>query len=193
MKRVIIPTIAGIITAIGTLMLRLPIFSCLLITIGVWAGLMLINSPEKKQTEQSTEIPFELRISELDNQITRLKRIEPEIEKESMQDDLRDIIDSLTKIRNTVVENKEKFYKNSKIFDYYIPMSIGIIEKYNEIEDKRLTSADSKKFMQSSENVIAALREGFKNVLNGLYESDIVNANAEIQTLETVMKMGGFN
>ena len=72
-------------------------------------------------------------------------------------------------------------------------MSIGIIEKYNEIEDKRLTSADSKKFMQSSENVIAALREGFKNVLNGLYESDIVNANAEIQTLETVMKMGGFN
>ncbi len=106
---------------------------------------------------------------------------------------IKEINATTTKIINTVAKNKKKIKQTEKFFTYYLPSTVGIITKYDEIENQKLSSSDAKKFFASAHDSLNEINNSFKQILNNLYESDIENASADIKVLNNLLKSEGFS
>lgn len=115
------------------------------------------------------------------------------IDDEDIKKYLKEIYTSTSKIINTVAKNKKKIKQTEKFFTYYLPATIGIISKYDELENQKLSSSDAKKFFESAHESLKEINSSFKKILNELYESDIENATADIKVLNNLLKSEGFN
>lgn len=81
----------------------------------------------------------------------------------------------------------------NNFFNYYLPVTLNILKKYDEIENQRLTTEDGKNFMRQTENKIEKINNAFKNQLANLYQSDIVDTDAEMKVFETMLKADGYD
>ena len=80
----------------------------------------------------------------------------------------------------------------TKFLDYYLPICVKIVDRYDDIENQSLTSKDSKKFMEDSKRIISDTNKAFKKILNSLYQSDILNADAEMKVYNSILKSDGY-
>ena len=106
---------------------------------------------------------------------------------------LKEINSTTAKIIQTVSKNKKKIKQSEKFFTYYLPITVGIVGKYDEIENQKLSSKDAKKFFESAHESLKEINTSFKTILNNLYESDIENATVDMKVLNNILKSDGFN
>ena len=107
--------------------------------------------------------------------------------------DLKEITLTSTKIINRIEENSLKNKTAKKFMDYYLPVCVKIIGRYDEIENQSLTSKDSKEFMQNTSKILKATNKAFRKILNSLYQSDIIDADAEMKVFNTMLTADGFD
>lgn len=117
----------------------------------------------------------------------------PKIDDEEVQQYLKSINNTASKIISTVAKNKKKIKQTQKFWTYYLPITVGILEKYDEIENQRLSSKDAKEYFEKSKETLEEIDVSFKKILNNLYESDIENATADMKVLNTILKSDGFS
>lgn len=117
----------------------------------------------------------------------------PKIDDEIVQKYLKSINSTTSKIISTVSKNKKKIKQTQKFWTYYLPITVGIVQKYDEIENQRLSSKDAKDFFEKSRETLEEIDKSFKKILNNLYESDIENATADMKVLNTILKSDGFS
>lgn len=115
------------------------------------------------------------------------------VEDEDVKTDLKEINVTTAKIINTVSKNKKKIKQSEKFFTYYLPMTVGIINKYDEIENQKLSSKDANNFFESAKESLEEINASFKKILNNMYESDIENAAADMKVLNNILKSDGFS
>ena len=115
------------------------------------------------------------------------------IDDEEIQQYLKEINITTSKIISTVAKNKKKIKQSEKFFTYYLPITVGIVGKYDEIENQKLSSKDAKKFFESAHSSLNEINNSFKKILNNLYESDIENATADMKVLNNILKADGFH
>jgi len=106
---------------------------------------------------------------------------------------LKEINSTTNKIINTVNKNHKKIKQSEKFFTYYLPMTVGIVNKYDEIENQRLSSSESKTFFENANKTLCEINNSFKKILDNMYESDIENASADMKVLNNILKSDGFN
>ena len=73
-----------------------------------------------------------------------------------------------------------------------MPVTIKILERYDEIENQKLTTKESKKFMSSVENMIAKIKDAFEEQLSNIYQTEMVDTDAELKVFESMLKADGF-
>ena len=115
------------------------------------------------------------------------------IDDEEIKGYLKEINATTSKIISTVAKNKKKIKPSEKFFTYYLPITVGIVGKYDEIENQKLSSKDAKKFFESAHESLNEINISFKKILNNLYESDIENATADMKVLNNILKADGFH
>ena len=81
----------------------------------------------------------------------------------------------------------------NNFFEYYLPTTLNIIKKYDEIENQSLTTQEGKKFMESSEKMISKINSSFKNQLSKLYQSDMIDTDAEMKVFNNMLNADGYN
>lgn len=123
----------------------------------------------------------------------QIKEMIQKVESVSLQNNIKEINESVTKIINTLEKNKSKFRKMNNFFDYYLPVTLSILKKYDEIENQKLNSDEGKKFMQQTESMIEKINNAFKSQLSNLYQADIVDTDAEMKVFETMLKADGYD
>lgn len=123
----------------------------------------------------------------------QIKEMIQKVESVSLQNNIKEINESVTKIINTLEKNKSKFRKMNNFFDYYLPVTLSILKKYDEIENQRLNSDEGKKFMKQTEEMIEKINNAFKSQLSNLYQADIVDTDAEMKVFETMLKADGYD
>jgi 5-bromo-4-chloroindolyl phosphate hydrolysis protein len=115
------------------------------------------------------------------------------IEDEKIKQYMVEINDTVDKIIKTV-ENKPEKQKNiNNFFAYYLPLVIEITDRYDEIENQKLSSDDNKKFIKSSYEIIEEANNAFKNILNSLYESDMTDTDIEMKVFNSMLKSDGID
>ena len=122
----------------------------------------------------------------------QIRKMETKIENEELVNDIKKINESVTKIIETVEKNPEKYKKVDNFFNYYLPVTINILKKYDEIENQRLTTEESKKFMESTRKMVKKIEEAYRMQLSSLYQSDMIDMNAEMKVFDTMLKSDGF-
>ena len=176
--------------AIGYLGLAVPLAPALILGTTAFAASELIMSSNKKGEKK--ELSFEERIKKAKVECKHIKEMTREIEDEKVRSDLEDIVKTTNKILNTIEKNKLHNKSANKFIDYYLPICVKIVDRYDEIENQSLTSRDSKKFMEDSKRIISDTSNAFKKILNGLYQNDILNADAEMKVYNSMLKSDGY-
>lgn len=117
----------------------------------------------------------------------------PQIESSSLQKNIKEIHETANKIIETIEKNPGKAKKANNFFDYYLPVTLNILRKYDEIENQKLSSEDGKKFMNQTEDMIEKINKAFKSQLSNLYQSDIIDTDAEMKVFESMLKADGYD
>ena len=175
-----------------SLAIPIPIVPALAVGAAAFGASELVMSTNKK-IQEVVEPTFKEKVAIARKQITYLKDMIPKIEDENIQEDLKDITLSSTKIINRIEENSLKNKTAKKFMDYYLPVCVKIVGRYDEIENQSLTSKDSKEFMQNTSKILKATNKAFKKILNSLYQSDIIDADAEMKVFNTMLTADGFD
>ena len=115
------------------------------------------------------------------------------IEDSELRQNIRDVSDTITKIIDTIEKEPKKLNKMNNFFEYYLPVTLNILTRYDEIENQRLSSEESKKFMSQTKNMMEKINNAFKNQLSNLYQSDIVDTDAEMKVFEGMLKVDGYD
>ena len=155
------------------------------------ASELVINGNKKIQEKVGLSFKEEIVIAK--KEIKYLKEMVDKIDDENVSKDLEEITKTSDKIINRIEENELENKTANKFMDYYLPVCVKIVGRYDEIENQSLTSKDSKEFMNNTAKILKATNKGFKRILNSLYQSDIVDADAEMKVLNTMLTADGFD
>lgn len=176
--------------AVGYLGLLLPIAPALALgAAGVVASELVFHTNQK---EEEREITLKERILDARKKNKHIKEMTSEVENSSVKEDLEEIVKTTTKIINTIEKENLKNSTVNKFFDYYLPVCVKIVDRYDEIENQSLTSKDSMKFMSDSTKIISDTNNAFKKILNSLYQNNILKADAEMKVYNSMLKADGY-
>ena len=117
----------------------------------------------------------------------------PKIEDSDIRKELVEINETVSKIIDTILKKPNKEKKINNFFDYYLPVTIKILNKYDEIENQRLMSNEGQKFMMQAKSKIHTINKAFKKQLALLYQSDLVDVGAEMKVLDSMLKADGYD
>ncbi len=141
---------------------------------------------ERNKTLQDT-------LKEARQKNTKISNMISKIEDQNLKNQIKEINGTVTKIIETIQSKPEKARKMNSFFEYYLPVTLKILNKYDEIENQRLGSNDSKEFMEQTQNMIEKINSAFKNQLNSLYQSEIVDTDAEMKVFDAMLKADGYS
>lgn len=185
--------IGGAFFAIPYIALSVPILPSLAIgTAAFCAGELIFSQAEnenirkRKQSLAKTLQRAKIQNNNIKNKISK-------IDNDEIQKYLKSITNSVTKIISTIESSPEKFKNINNFFDYYLPMTEKIIERYDEIEDQKLSSSDSKKFIKTTNEMLNDISKAFNKMLNNLYQADIIDIDAEMKVFNSMLKADGFS
>lgn len=156
------------------------------------ASELMLSGVKTKPTLKETNKTLYEKIQEAKSNTKEIKKLIPKIDKEKTRDSLNEIIVTINKILEEVEKNPKKEKRLHNFFDYYLPVLVKIIRRYDEIENTRLSSTDEKKFMEKAERIIDDTSKAFKTILSSLYERDIIDTDADMKVYELMMKADGF-
>ena len=117
----------------------------------------------------------------------------PNIEDEKIKKELNEIHDSVSKIINTISKNPEKVKQANNFFDYYLPITIKLIDRYDEIENQKLSSSESKKFLKSTNEMVSEINSAYRKILAQLYQKDILDMDVEMKVFDSLLKSDGID
>lgn len=116
-----------------------------------------------------------------------------QVEDPELSNNISEIHTTVSKIIETVEKKPDKYKKMNNFFSYYLPVTINILTKYDEIENQKLNTEDSKKFMESTQKMVKKINEAFKKQLSNLYQSDMIDTDAEMKVFDTMLKSDGYD
>ena len=121
-----------------------------------------------------------------------LASLSKRIEKVELQNDISDINKIIDKTLKTLKKKKSKIKNVHNFTTYYLPVTLEILIKYDEVENLKLGSSDSLEFMSTVEEKIKMIKGSFEKQLESLYTDDFDNVEAELNVLETMLKSEGY-
>ncbi len=191
-KEIASAAVGGVFFAVPYLILSAPILPSLLIGAAAFgAGELVFSDP--KLTLKDTDPSLYAILEKAKKQNKHIVDMIPMLEDETLQKELNDIHDSVTKIINTISNNPKKLKKTNNFFDYYLPVTVKLVDRYDEIENQKLSSAESKKFVESTNKMIGEINKAYRKILADLYKTDMVDMDAEMKVFDSLLKADGFD
>ena len=191
-KEIISAAIGGAFFAVPYLVLAAPLLPSLAIGAAAFGAGELLLGEEKLTLKDTNRKLYDI-LETAKKQNKKIVQMIPQIEDEEIRKQLNEINESVSKIISTVEEKPKKVNQTNNFFDYYLPITVKLVERYDEIENQKLSSSESKKFLQSTNKMVGEINKAYKKILADLYRSDIVDMDAEMKVFDSLLKADGFN
>lgn len=191
-KEIVAATIGGLFFAVPYLALSVPLAPSLIIGAAAFGAGELVFG-EKKLTLRDTNRSLYETLETAKKQNKHIVSMIPMLEDEKLRKQLNEIHDSVSKIIETITKNPDKAKHTNNFFDYYLPITVKLIDRYDEIENQKLSSKESEEFFKSTNKMIGEIDKAYKKILDGLYQKEIVDMDAEMKVFNSLLKADGFN
>lgn len=131
-------------------------------------------------------------LKEAKEETLQISNISKQIEDKEVVENIEQICDISNKIIDTLSKNPNKLGQARNFLNYYLPVTIKILTRYDEIENQRLNTTESKEFMESVKKMTEKIKNAFNEQLNNMYQTEMIDTDAEIKVFETMLKTDGF-
>ena len=156
------------------------------------ASELMLSGIKGKETLKDIDKPLYIKINNAKKQNKEISSLIPKVENSETRKNLGEIKESVTKILDVVEKEPKKVKRINNFFDYYLPVLVKIVNRYDEIENQRLVSDDGKDFMKKADKMISDTNKSFKTILASLYQKDIMDADAEMKVYNMMLKADGI-
>ena len=192
-KEVVSAVLGSAFFAVPYIGLSIALAPSLLIGCAAFGASELVFSGLKpKETLKNTNRPLYLKINTAKKQNKEILDLIPKVDKQETRENLNEINNTVKKIIDVIEKNPKKADRINNFFDYYLPVLIKIVNRYDEIENNNLVSAEGKSFMKKADKMISDTNNAFKSILSSLYQKDIIDADADMKVYELMMKADGI-
>ena len=190
-KEAVSAVVGSAFFAIPYLALSLPLLPSALIGTGAFvAGELLLSSDEKNQIPTES---VKKTLESAKNESKDIYNMRNKIEDEDLKKYLISISTSANKIISTIEKEPKKIRKIANFFDYYLPVTLSIIKRYDEIENQNLSSQEMKEFISSTKLMLKSADEAFNKILERLYQNDMINIDADMKVFNSMLKADGYD
>lgn len=156
------------------------------------AGLLIFQDKQKIDISDNLEEDDKKALRKAKEEVIKMQEIVSKLENPQIVQNAKKICSTSNKIIVTVQKYPNKLKNIRNFLNYYLPVTIKILERYDEIENQKLTTRESKKFMASVEDMIEKIKTAFEEQLSNIYQSEMVDTNAELKVFESMLKSDGF-
>lgn len=191
-REIVSAAIGGVFFAVPYLALATPLVPSLLIGAAAFGAGELVFGDYKLTLKETNRSLYQI-LEDAKKKNKHILDMIPLIEDEEIQKELNEIHDSITRIIETISKNPKKVDQTDNFFDYYLPITVKIVDRYDEIENQKLSSDDAKKFLTSTNQMVKEINKSYKKILNNLYKKEIVDMDAEMKVFNSLLKADGFN
>lgn len=176
-SEVVSAVVGGTFFAVPYLALSIPLLPSLAIGAAAFAAGELVFKTDVVQTLKESNVSLYETLELAKNQNKHILEMILKIENEDLRKDLNEINSTIAKIITTIEKNPEKVKKLKNFFDYYLPVTVKLVDRYDEIENQKINSEEEKNFNTTTEKTIKEINGVFKQFLNILYQSDMNDTN----------------
>ena len=79
-----------------------------------------------------------------------------------------------------------------KLMDYYLPMTIKLLNAYAEMDDQPIQGETIEKSKRDIEDTIDTLNQAFEKLLDDLFEDAAMDISSDISVLNTLLTQEGL-
>lgn len=156
------------------------------------ASELVLSGIKGKETLKDTDRDLYLKVNRAKKQSKEILALIPKVESVETRKNLSEIHETVNKIISTVESKPKVAKKINNFFEYYLPVLIKIVNKYDEVENQKLKSKDGKDFMIKADKMISDTKKAFATILDSLYQSDIMDADADMKVYNLMLKADGI-
>lgn len=192
-KEVVSAVVGGAFFAIPYLGMSIALAPALAIgCVAFGASELVLSGIKGKESLKDTDRELYLKIQEAKKENREILNLIPKVESTETRNNLTEIYETVVKILNTIQFNPKKAKQANNFFDYYLPVLIKIVKKYDEVENQKLKSEEGKEFLIKADKMIKDTNKAFTNILASLYQNDIMDADAEMKVYNLMLKADGI-
>lgn len=145
--------------------------------------------PEIEETETPTD---DDRATAMEDYEKTLKEQRDRAHDYALKDKISALLKLLDAIRHAVNTDPGRVESLNKFVDYYTPTTMKLIERYLQFESSSVITDSIKKTMDDILRSLDKVIDGYEELLDTLYKDDLLDLNAEMDVMETVMKQDGL-
>ena len=188
-KQVISAVVGGALFAVPYVGLAIGVIPSLAIGLtGFVASELVLSGVTPKETLKNTDRNSYKKVMTAKKQNEEILKLIPKVETEKTKQNLTEIHDTVNKIISTVEKKPKKINQLDNFFDYYLPVLIKIVNRYDEVENQSLKSEDGTTFIKKADKMISDTNNAFQKILATLYEKDIMDVGADIEVYNLMLK-----
>ena len=182
------------------LALAMPIYklgTVIFVSILAWLLYFILNKIRNRQLKKIPPAPVKKTYT--DEMATRLYNLSDlvidkatMIKSESMRDNLSSIAITLSKMAEEVENDPKDRNKVRKLGNYYGDMLLGLLDKYINLQKNELKDHEGENVsggMERIEEAVKGIDVAIKKLLDNLFKDDNMEINAEINTLDSLMRL----
>jgi len=124
--------------------------------------------------------------------IERINEYNTDIKHEEISNYLYLTSSLLTNIAVLEAKGVSDSSKTRKLYMYYLPILMDILDNYCNMKDNKYVAADVKAMEEKLIKTIILCNEALKTLLASLNEEDILNMSVNMSTLESILKKDGL-
>lgn len=192
-KEVVSAVVGGAFFAIPYVGMSIALAPALVIGCAAFgASELLLSGFEKVDKLKETNLPLYQKLMTAKKQNKEILELIPKVESGYTRNNLTEINETVDKIIETIEKNPKKADKLNNFFEYYLPVLLKIVKRYDEVENQKLVSKEGNDFMKKADTMIYDTSKAFKSILASLYSRDIMDADAEMKVYDMMLKADGI-
>lgn len=193
-KPIISALIGGTFFAIPYLALNVSLLPSLgIAAIAYGAGNLLLADSEKNNVKKDSMQNFYDILNTAKKQNAKIYEVMNKIDDKELVANIDEIHETSFKILDEISKNPSKLNKAQNFLNYYLPTTLKLLITYDNIENQYLNSKELNKSMQNTKQMIIKINQSLKLQLSNLFQSEIIDTDAEIKVFETMLKSEGLN
>ncbi len=144
-----------------------------------------------KTNVEAPKVKKEDKLSDANKYIDKIDELNRAIPQEEITNGLYQTCDLLKQI-DILSESHSDDTKVSKLYDYYLPILTSALEKYKKLQDAPVHGEDFNKCEAQLIKTIVLINEALKTICSSMQEDDYMNINADMNTLQSLLKKDGY-
>lgn len=127
-----------------------------------------------------------------ESMLTELQQLNVLIEDEAMSDRITRIETVARATFLAVRQKPEKASSLRRFMDYYLPTTIKLLRSYAGFEHSSVQGENIRRSKENIEGMMQTLCEAFEKQYDSLFLTETLDINAEIQTMDSLLRQDGF-